>query len=163
MLSARAVSIGARGGRSLLSRRVVTAKEGIAAGRRLMGSDSTPVPQSMKARLWEGHPQVEEGWETSIYFYYGVSLVMIVGILNFSPDTSIESWAQNEARARLALKEKGFTDFEFGKHYSNEAMDEVASGWDKFTAKSIKPGEDDDDDEDDEDEEDEEEEEDDDE
>ena len=143
MLSSRSVSTLAR--RAAL-RRVAVANNATKTSKRF-GSDM-PVPNSMKARLWEGHPQVEEGWEKSIYFYYGVSLVSIIAILNFSPDTSIEAWAQNEARARLKLKDQGFTDFEFGKHYQNELMNEEASKWDKFTTKAIKPGEDDDDDED---------------
>ena len=132
--------------RSLLARRAVTAnKDG---ARRFMGGD-TPVPQSMKARLWEGHPTGKEGWESTIYFYYTVSAVAIFCIINFSPDTSIEAWAKQEAKARLALKEKGFTDFEFGKHYQDEMMNDEAASWDKFTSKAIKAGEDDDDDEDD--------------
>jgi len=116
------------------------------------------VPQSMKAKLWEGHPTAKEGWENTIYFYYGVSFVAIVAILNLSPDTSIEAWAQQEAQARLDLKAKGFTDFEFGKHYSDVENSGVSESWDKFTMKAIKPGEDDDDDEEEEDGEEEEEE-----
>ena len=115
----------------------------------MMGGGDTPVPQSMKARLWEGHPTQAEGWEGTMYFYYGVSFALVFAIINFKPDTTIEAWAQQEALARLKLKEeKGFTDFEFGKHYQNELMDGEADNWDKFTTKAIKPGEDDDDDED---------------
>ena len=109
----------------------------------------------MKAKLWQGHPEGNEGWETTIYFYYTVSAVAIFCIVNFSPDTSIEAWAEQEARARLALKDKGFTDFEFGKHYQDVLMNEEAANWDKFTSKAIKPGEDDDDDDEDDDDDDE--------
>ena len=149
MFSAKALSLASRRGATRLSSRTTGAQ-------RLMGGDATPVPNSMKAKLWQGHPEVKEGWEETIYFYYGVSAIAIFCIINFSPDTTIEAWAEQEARARLALKDKGFTDFEFGKHYQDEVMSGHAVDWDKFTSKAIKPGEDDDDDdEDDEDEDDE--------
>ena len=149
MFSAKALSMATR--RSVLrslpsssSSKSAISRDG---GRRFMGS-GVPVPNSMKARLWEGHPTAPEGWESTIYFYYTVSFFAIFAIINFSPDTSIEAWAQQEAKARLALKAQGFTDFEFGKHYQDEMMNNEAANWDKFSMKAIKPGEDDDDDED---------------
>ena len=155
MFSAKALS--SLAARSTLRR---VAPQQAKNGARRWAGDMPVVPQSSKARLWEGHPTKPEGWETTIYFYYSLSAVMIFCIINFSPDTSIEAWAQQEAKARLALKAKGFTDFEFGKHYQDEAMDDESGNWDKFTEKAIRMGDDldlefDDDDDDDDDDEDE--------
>jgi hypothetical protein len=144
MFSAKALTLAARSSLWAASRRATAANKG--GARRTMGGD-TPAPNSMKARLWEGHPTQPEGWEPYIYFYYTVSAVAIFCIVNFSPDSTIDAWAQQEARARLALKAQGFTEFEFGKHYQDEASDMQSAGWDKFTRRAIKSGEDDDDDE----------------
>ena len=121
---------------------------------RFMGSDhGVPVPQSSKAVLFAGHPK-KEGWESTIAWWYSSSFILIVLVLNTTPDTSIESWAQQEARARLALKDKGFTDFQFGTHYYNLTEGELKSAWDTLSNKATKMNDDDDDDDDEEDEED---------
>jgi len=154
MFSAKAFSLLARrGSRSCLQKQQQQQSVLLAAQQRRFAGDMPVVPNSMKATLWEGHPTAPEGWETSIYFYYTVSIVSIICIINFSPDTTIESWAEQEARARLALKDKGFTDFEFGKHYQDELLTEESDKWDKFTMKAVKAGEDDDDEDDDDEEE----------
>jgi hypothetical protein len=138
--------------------RVTTAKstvEPIRVARRNMGGGHTPVPQSANAPMWGGHdPKViSEGWETSLYFYYGLAVVLQLAIVNFAPETSIESWARPEAQARLALKEQGFTDFQFGTHYRDVMNDQRSAAWEKYAERAIIPGDDDDDDDDEEDEE----------
>jgi hypothetical protein len=59
-----------------------------------------------------------EGWEFTIYLTYGVSTVLLILAIGFSPETSIKVWASNEAQARLDLQSKN-ADFkpEFGRHY----------------------------------------------
>lgn len=75
----------------------------------------------MEAELWQGHPKHAEGWETTIYLTYGASVVLLTLALGFAPETSIQTWASAEARARLDLKDKG-VEIEFGKHYSAPHM-----------------------------------------
>jgi hypothetical protein len=108
-----------------------------------------PKPQSMEAELWQGHPKHEEGWETTIYVTYGVTALLLGVTLFFSPETSIKTWASNEAQARLDLKG---VELEFGKHYSDPDV--------KFDYDSFKPenpfNEEEDDDEEEEEEDDEE-------
>jgi hypothetical protein len=70
-----------------------------------------------------------------------------------APETSIESWARAEAKARLYLASKGQTEFEFGKHYQDVVESEHLELWSQFAAKAVTPGEEDDDDDDDEDDE----------
>ena len=83
--------------------------------------------------------------------------------LGFAPDTTIATWANNEAQARLDLQVAGKLEQPtFGVHYNTPEGTGAAQEWDTFMTKAIKPGEDDDDDDDD-DEDDEEEEDDDDE
>jgi len=126
--------------------------------RRSMGSDM-PVPQSMKAELWEGHTVKNEGWESYMYFYYAVGLFMQAAVVAGAPETRIESWAREEAKARLYLASEaggGRTEpFEFGKHYQDEVTEQRRELWTKFNEKSINPGDDDDDDDDEDDDEDE--------
>jgi len=123
-----------------------------------MGSDShVPVPQSMKAVLFDGHPS-REGWETTMTWWYASSFVLLVAVLGYAPETEISVWAKQEAAARLHLKETGaVTEFEFGKHYQDLVEEQVSAGWDKFSVKSMRMTDEDDDDEDDDDEEEEEE------
>ena len=123
--------------------------------RRFMGSDM-PVPQSQNAPMWVGHDPavVTEGWEGSLYMYYALAVALQLAIITVAPETSIESWARPEAEARLALKEKGFTDFKFGTHYQDLLNDERSEGWTKFNERSMNPEEDDDDDDEDDDEDD---------
>merc|ERR1712048_1484391 len=109
-----------------------------------MGGGGEPLPQSMTAELWQGHPKKSEGWEQTIYFFYTVSAIMITLHLNFGPDDSIAAWAQQEARARLILKEKGFTDFKFGMHYQDYVMSDggvnmkkMESDWEKVNAGAV--------------------------
>lgn len=123
---------------------------------RKMGSDM-PVPQSQNAPLWHGHTVKHEGWEESIYFYYAAGLALQAAVLIGAPETSIESWARPEAKARLYLASEeggGHTEFAFGTHYQDLVKQQHQDLWTKFNDKSINPGEDDDDDDDDEDEED---------
>eukprot|EP00546_Thalassionema_frauenfeldii_P008508 CAMPEP_0178923410 /NCGR_PEP_ID=MMETSP0786-20121207/16705_1 /TAXON_ID=186022 /ORGANISM="Thalassionema frauenfeldii, Strain CCMP 1798" /LENGTH=77 /DNA_ID=CAMNT_0020597905 /DNA_START=322 /DNA_END=555 /DNA_ORIENTATION=+ len=72
------------------------------------------------------------------------------------PDTNIQSWASEEAQARLDLKAKGFDKFEFGTHYKAKVEGNQEEEWEKFNNKAVSPGEDDDDEEEDEDEDDDE-------
>jgi len=129
------------------SRRAVAAS----LQRRSMGSDGhMPVPQSMQAKLWQGHP-TSEGWESTMAWWYGTSFALLVAVLGFAPETEIAVWARQEASARLHLKETGAVEsLEFGKHYQDVVESQVESNWDKFTLKSLKMNDDDDDDEDDE-------------
>uniref|UniRef100_A0A7R9WUF9 NADH dehydrogenase [ubiquinone] 1 beta subcomplex subunit 11, mitochondrial n=1 Tax=Craspedostauros australis TaxID=1486917 RepID=A0A7R9WUF9_9STRA len=112
-----------------------------------------PVPQSQNAPLWHGHDPkvVSEGWEMPTYFYYGVAAILQTCIIAFTPESSIESWARPEAEARLKLAEKGFTDFEFGKHYQAMVEEERTELWQKFADRATIPGDDDDDDDEDDD------------
>merc|ERR1712194_902183 len=120
------------------------------------GGAEPPEPQSMKAELFgndlEAH---DKGWKLITQVTYAVAL-FITGLIAFAPDTSIQSWAQGEARARLKARDAG-VKLEFGKHYNTE------DNYD-FSMKSpiddpFNQEDDDDDDDEDEDEDDEEEEE----
>ena len=115
-----------------------------------------PVPQSQKAELFKGHP-TNEGWESTMAWWYGTSFILIVGILGFAPPTEISAWAKKEAAARLKMKEQGVEDFAFGTHYQEMTVAEAKNVWDKFTEKALRMNDDDDEeDEDDEDEDDDE-------
>jgi hypothetical protein len=116
-----------------------------------MASDM-PVPQSQHAPLWGGHTVANEGWETTMYFYSAVAIVLQTAIIMGAPETSIESWARPEAKARLLLASQGQTEFEFGKHYQDVVNEQNLEVWKKFGDRAVIPGEDDDDDDDDEDE-----------
>ena len=110
------------------------------------------VPQSQNAKLFDGQPE-REGWEETVYFHTAIATIMIIIGLNFTPETSMNTWARNEAAARLILKEEhGFTDFEFGKHYQDEIKKRRPEEWDKLGSKfsPFKDEDDDDEDEDDE-------------
>ena len=112
-----------------------------------------PVPQSSKAVLFEGHP-TNEGWESSVAWWYSTSFVLICLIMTTTPATDIEGWAQKEAAARLQLKEQNpDMEFKFGTHYQDVLKDQRKDGWDNFSLKSVKMTDDDDDDEDEDDEE----------
>jgi hypothetical protein len=119
--------------------------------RRMMGSDM-PVPQSQNAPLWHGHTVQKEGWEESMYFFYAAGILLQAAVLTLAPETSIESWAREEAKARLYLESKGQTEFEFGTHYQDAVEKEHLELWSRFAAKAVTPGDDDDDDDDDDDE-----------
>lgn len=76
----------------------------------------------MDAELWQGHPKHTEGWETTVYVSYSAAAVLLA-MVYFAPETSIQTWASAEAQARLDLKKKDPTiQFEFGKHYSDPSM-----------------------------------------
>jgi hypothetical protein len=118
-----------------------------------MGGNATtlPKPQSEDAVLFGGHSTEPEGWETTIYVGYTLSLILCFCILYFEPETGIDNWANQEARVRLKLKEEhGWTDdmFQFGIHYQNLNEAELKQQWDKFSNKTLKMDEDDDDDDD---------------
>lgn len=108
-----------------------------------------PVPQSQHAPLWHGHTVNQEGWEMSLYVWYAAGIVLQAAVLLAAPETSIESWARPEAKARLYLQSKGFMGFEFGTHYQDVVEAENLELWSQFAAKAVHPGEDDDDDDDD--------------
>jgi hypothetical protein len=114
-----------------------------------------PVPQSQNAPLWNGHTVQKEGWEESMYFYFAAGIVLQAAVLLLAPETSIESWARPEAKARLYLQSKGQTEFEFGTHYQDVVEKENLELWSQFAQKSVTPGEDDDDEDEEEEEEDE--------
>mmetsp|Transcript_20663 Transcript_20663/g.26662 ORF Transcript_20663/g.26662 Transcript_20663/m.26662 type:complete len:139 (+) Transcript_20663:189-605(+) len=130
-----------------LSRSMLSKKLRVSGGS-LRRMAQMPVPQSQNAKMFQGHPEYE-GWETTIYFWSAISLFLIVVVEGYAPDTTLESWASNEARARLILKEeKGFTDFKFGQHYQGLLVEEQREAWDKQNLKFL-PKDDDDDEEDD--------------
>lgn len=105
-----------------------------------MGGGGQPESQSMKASLWgagidgKGGGRWQNGWmswEAVMYPSYAAAFVILVFGVGFAPDTSIQTWAQGEARARLNLKAQG-TDVEpMGVHYN---VDETKF---KFTAEDI--------------------------
>eukprot|EP00588_Corethron_pennatum_P035963 CAMPEP_0194345182 /NCGR_PEP_ID=MMETSP0171-20130528/104712_1 /TAXON_ID=218684 /ORGANISM="Corethron pennatum, Strain L29A3" /LENGTH=157 /DNA_ID=CAMNT_0039112135 /DNA_START=82 /DNA_END=555 /DNA_ORIENTATION=+ len=77
-----------------------------------------PESQSMQAVLFGGKSY--EGWEAIVYPTYAIATVILVVGLGFKPDTHIQTWAKNEARTRMALRDSGaVTDFEFGVHYDD--------------------------------------------
>ena len=112
--------------------------------RRFMGGDGGhfPVPQSATAEFLGGKQKVE-GWENTFAWWYASSFIILVLIINTSPDTTIEAWAEKEARARLALKAKGFTDFQFGTHYSSLSEAEMKRAWESVSLKTSNTEEDD--------------------
>ena len=117
-----------------------------------------PVPQSSKAILFEGHP-TNEGWESTLMWFYPLSFVLTVAVFNYAPETEIQTWARQEAEARMALG-PGAT-IEYGVHYQNLQQEATQSQWEKFAEKAFSLNEDDDDDDDEDEEEEEEDEEDD--
>ena len=131
MISAAALS------RSILRRSTVTLRRSLA---------EMPVPQSSKAKLFQGHP-TNEGWESTVAWFYPLSFFLIVAILGFTPNTEITTWARQEAQARLKLKEAGFTDFKFGTHYQDLTVNQAQEALEKFNAKALRMNDDDDDDE----------------
>lgn len=115
-----------------------------------------PESQSMKARLWEGHNTKPEGWEGTVYATYAAATVIITLALGFAPDTSINTWAANEARVRLDLLKEGKIDkVEFGVHYNT--AEKVYDFDSKIVDNPFNEEDDDEDDDDDDDDEDEEE------
>ena len=105
-----------------------------------------PVPQSQKAKLFDGH-QENEGWEFTMTWWYGTSLILIIGALGFTPHTEITAWANKEAAARLKLKAAGVEDFAFGTHYQDLTVAQAKDAWDTFSTKALRMNDDDDDDE----------------
>ena len=121
-----------RAARSLLATpKTATARRTFAAG----GDYPGGIPQSMKAELWEGHPKTYEGWEMDAYVTGALTFVMAVLAIFFKPDISIQTWAKEEAQARLDLKEKGFDKFEFGTHYNTVKVVNQEAEWDQFLKK----------------------------
>ena len=64
-----------------------------------------------------------------------LTAVMTILAVVFKPDISIQTWAREEAQARLDLKEKGFTDFKFGTHYNTSKAIDREAQWDTFLRK----------------------------
>jgi hypothetical protein len=127
--------------------------------RRWFGADAghggVPVPQSQHAKLWAGHAE-NEGWESTVAWFYPTSIILCGVVLYYEPETSIHIWAKQEAAARLKLTaETGFTDFLFGVHYQDLQGEQLKDIWDKFSTKAIRMTDDDDDDEEEEEEDDE--------
>tara|TARA_B110000305_G_C19075817_1_gene463848 strand:- start:316 stop:648 length:333 start_codon:yes stop_codon:yes gene_type:complete len=74
----------------------------------------------MKAKLWGKDGEKVNGWEPYVYTSYILAGIILVVGVGFKPDTSIKTWANNEARARKALKQSGLvTEFKFGTHYND--------------------------------------------
>ena len=133
---------------SAASRFSVLSQKLRASGGSLRRMANMPVPRSQNAEIFAGHPKYE-GWEPTVYFWSTISFFLLVANLGYGPDTTIESWAFNEARARLILKEeKGFTDFKFGNHYQDMLVEEQRAEWDKLNFKMLPKMNDDDDDDD---------------
>jgi hypothetical protein len=110
------------------------------------GMAAMPLPQSATAVLFEGH-ETNEGWETTIFWWYGISFVMCCCILGMEPETGIDAWASKEARVRLEMKDAGFAGpFVFGKHYQSLSDEEIKREWDTFSSKALRMNDDDDDD-----------------
>eukprot|EP00638_Chattonella_subsalsa_P001629 CAMPEP_0117746004 /NCGR_PEP_ID=MMETSP0947-20121206/7699_1 /TAXON_ID=44440 /ORGANISM="Chattonella subsalsa, Strain CCMP2191" /LENGTH=108 /DNA_ID=CAMNT_0005563267 /DNA_START=125 /DNA_END=451 /DNA_ORIENTATION=- len=65
----------------------------------------------------EGPTHQAQGWETGTYVCYAASTILLVLGLANKPNTSIKSWAHEEAAARLKLKEAG-EDIEYSNFYS---------------------------------------------
>uniref|UniRef100_A0A7S2CWN0 NADH dehydrogenase [ubiquinone] 1 beta subcomplex subunit 11, mitochondrial n=1 Tax=Octactis speculum TaxID=3111310 RepID=A0A7S2CWN0_9STRA len=58
-----------------------------------------------------------EGWETPVLTAYAVStLIMTVGLAN-RPDTTVKTWAREEAAVRMKREDDG-EEVEFGVHYA---------------------------------------------
>jgi hypothetical protein len=57
--------------------------------RRFFGA-AQPESQSMKAKLFEGHPEVE-GWETIMNVTYAGTFILLVLNFGFTPNTSIKT------------------------------------------------------------------------
>jgi hypothetical protein len=106
-----------------------------------------PVPQSSKAVLFGGHPR-SEGWESTMAIWYGTSSLLLVAILGMTPDSEIETWAKQEAAARLGMSSDEQAKLEFGTHYLTVKKQKVAQNWDKFSSKATRWDADDDDDDD---------------
>ena len=148
-------------GRGLTSRTSCARARSLGSGnaskvaRRRMGGGQ-PESQSMKAELFGGHEK-DTGWEGITYFTYGAT-VLLLGVVANAPESSITTWASEEARMRLKLKAEGKVEkFEFGVHYN---VDDVKYNYEsKFPDNPFDEDLDDDDDEEDDDEEEEEEEE----
>ena len=110
--------------------------------RRTAGSDAAhhhgpPVPQSQYAKFAEHAPK-NEGWESTLMWWYPSSLLLLFWIHAFEPDTDIRGWANAEARARLELRRQGMTDFKFGTHYQYLSDDELQKEWDDFSTKALR-------------------------
>jgi len=118
-------------------------RRGVVGGRRGFAAEEMPTPRSAEAKLFEGHPR-NEGWETTVAWWYSSSFVLIVMILSLQPETGIDAWAQKEAATRLEMKKAGIQP-EFGKHYQDVAESELKSAWDVFSHKALRMTEDDDD------------------
>lgn len=78
----------------------------------------------MKAELWGAGIDGKgggryNGWEAIVYpTYIAAGIILVVGV-GFAPDTSIKTWASNEARVRLNLEDSGeLEETEFGVHYN---------------------------------------------
>lgn len=137
-----------RTGRVALRRPTAAAAPRQATTRRWAGD--MPVPQSQHAPLWRGHTVQEEGWETSMYIYSALAIVLQVAVIGLAPETSIESWARAEAKARLELQAKDpELKLQFGKHYQEVIKNSQMESWTKFADRATIPGDDDDDDDDD--------------
>lgn len=90
----------------------------------------------MKGQLWGAGIDGKgggryNGWESIIYPCYAAATVILVVGVGFSPDTSIKTWAQGEARARLNLADSGENVEPMGVHYN---CDEIKF---KFEAEEI--------------------------
>ena len=119
-----------------------TTKHFLKPTRRTFGAQ--PQSQSMQARLWEGHNTQPEGWETTVYATYAASTVLITLALGFAPDTTINTWASEEARVRMEMKAEGKLEKEvFGEHYNTPAK-VFGDAWDVFMVKAMNPEDDDD-------------------
>ena len=71
-----------------------------------------PESQSMKAKLWgDGIDGLGggrfNGWEIVVYPTYVIAAAVLCLGVGYAPDTSIKTWAKQEARVRLDLKEQG--------------------------------------------------------
>jgi ESSS subunit of NADH:ubiquinone oxidoreductase (complex I) len=132
-------SLVGRGRAGLMPTRLTGISRVVPKQRRTMGGGGGypegKIPQSMEAELFQGHSKHPEGWETSIYVTYSLAAVIWLAFLYLTPDTSIETWAHGEAKARLKLKEEqGFDQFEFGVHYNNNPYS-YEKEWEKFMQK----------------------------
>ncbi|GMH49601.1 hypothetical protein TrVE_jg5196 [Triparma verrucosa] len=100
---------------SIIARRTLPAVRRFGAGQ--------PESASMKGKLWGSGIDGKgggryNGWESIIYPTYAAATLILVFGVGFAPDTSIKTWANGEARARLNLKDMGEDVEGMGVHYN---------------------------------------------
>jgi hypothetical protein len=92
----------------------------ITSARRSMGagSNNMPVPRSMQAKFGGDHPPIP--WlRFNMAVAYAGTLILIFQFNYMVPDCFADTWAQQEAYARLKLKEEYGYKAKWGVHYQD--------------------------------------------